>query len=79
MGKNILRKSYLVTIEVDKHEAKELKNGKGDWDAYPNWDINYLGDEESFISLVMDEVRKYSQYSGISIDVKQVEQQELKG
>lgn len=61
------KKTFEVTVEVDRDEAREIKGGKPDWDAYPNWDINYLGDEEQFIKTLIHELKQYNQYSGITV------------
>lgn len=68
---NRLEKTFVVTITVDKNLAREMKMGQQDWGAYPNWDINYLGDEERFIATIMEELEDHSNYSGIYIDIKE--------
>lgn len=67
---NTITKTFTVTITVDKDQAMEIKNGKGDWDAYPNWDINYLGDEGEFIDGLIRELQGYGKYSGITVEVR---------
>lgn len=70
---NKLEKQYLVTITVDKQLAREMKNGQRDWEAYPNWDINYFGEEQRFISTILEELKDHSQYAGIYIDYREVQ------
>ena len=62
-----MTKTFEVTKEVDLEEAREMKGGKCDFDAYPNWDINYLGEEERFLSSLMKELESHNQYSGITV------------
>ena len=69
-----ITKKYTVEISVDPKKARGWKNGMMDWDAYPNWNINYEGEEESFIEMLIEDLQKHNQYSGITIEVE-----ELKG
>lgn len=58
-----------VVISIDPEEAREMKAGGMDWDAYPNWDANYGDDPEDFIDSIIDELESYNQYSGIDVHV----------
>ncbi len=58
-----IKQIFLVTIEIDTEKAKPFPNGFKDpatnngnngmnWNTYPNWEINYQGQERSFIEMV---------------------------
>lgn len=47
-----LTKKFEVTITIDTEKANTNSNKFGDaydWNAYPNWEINYSGEEHRFI------------------------------
>ena len=66
-----LEKTFTVKISIDKKQARERKMGQFDFDAYPNWDINYLGDEERFIGSILGDLAHYGSYTGISVDIQE--------
>ena len=76
----IIRKTYLVTIEIDTEKAKPFPEGfkdpssnNGDdgmnWNTYPNWELNYQGCESDFIERVWSEFRSSFKYDGLSCQV----------
>jgi hypothetical protein len=71
---------FLVEITIDHHAAQNFPDGVknpletgGDNGfnphSYPNWDFNYRGAERDFIKGIKAELKKYSEYSGITVSL----------
>lgn len=77
-----IRRTYLVTIEIDTRMARNFPDGVCDPEtgssngfnenSYPNWDINYLGDELAFIESNWEEFNSRFRYDGLHCNVAQV-------
>lgn len=77
-----IRQTYVVTIEIDTIEAMNFPEGFSDPESgiangfnensYPNWDINYVGDEVAFIESNWEEFKNRYRYAGLHCNVAQV-------
>jgi len=74
--KNI-EKRFVVTIKIDPWKARGWKDDVYDWDAYPNWEYSYQGDEQEFVKVLIRELKKHNQYSGITIKVEELKGEEV--
>lgn len=80
---SIIRRSFLVRIEIDTEEARNFPDGVLDpkasfesngynLNSYPNWDLNYREKEEDFIELSWHDFTKCFDYDGLRCSVTQV-------
>lgn len=80
---SIIRRTFLVLIEIDTEKARNFPDGVLDPTAsygsngynlhsYPNWDLNYHEKEEDFIELSWHDFTKYFDYDGLRCNVTQV-------
>ncbi len=79
----IICETFLVTIEIDTEKAKPFPNGfkdpafnNGDnglnWDTYPNWELNYQGQEMDFIESVWADFQELFKYDGLKCTISRV-------
>jgi hypothetical protein len=64
----IIRRKFLIHIKIDTEPANinHDKWGKTyDCEGYPNWGINYAGNENSFIEGNFAEFKKYFKFKGL--------------
>jgi hypothetical protein len=62
-----------ITIDTEKANINSGKFGKNyDWNAYPNWEINYAGEEENFIESCVSEFRKNFKFTGLKCRIKEL-------
>ena len=77
-----IRRTYLVTIEIDTKKARNFLDGFCDpqsgnsngfnVNSYPNWDINYLGNELAFIENNWEEFGRRFRFDGLHCHIAQV-------
>lgn len=68
-----INRKYILDIEIDCEHAKTMRGNELDWDSYPNWDINYGGNEGAFIDRLISDLKSHNKYSGISVRAKKIE------
>lgn len=69
----IIKKQFLVTLEVDTEKTKGWKNNKYDWATYPNWDINY-GHKTGPLQFIKSCWREFKQtwrYKGLKCNIEE--------
>lgn len=70
-----ITKKFEITITIDTEKANNNAGKFGDeydWNTYPNWEINYAGDEESFISSCISELRRNFKFTGMKCKIKEL-------
>jgi hypothetical protein len=70
-----ITKKFEITITVDTEKANTNSDKYGenyDWNAYPNWEINYAGEEENFIKSCIGEFRKNFKFTGLKCQIKEL-------
>ena len=70
----IIRKFEVkITIDTEKANINSGKFGTNyDWKAYPNWEINYAGEEERFIKSCISEFRRNFKFTGLNCKIKEL-------
>jgi len=62
-----------VSIDTQKANINADKGGESyDWDAYPNWEFNYAGEEAMFIENCLQEFSKNFSYTGLSSKIREI-------
>ena len=72
-----ITKKFEVTITIDTEKANGNSNkyeDSYDWDAYPNWEINYSGEEHRFIKSCISEFRNNFKFTGLSCKIKELKE-----
>lgn len=70
-----ITKKFEVTITIDTEKANTNANKWGktyDWNGYPNWEINYAGEEQLFIKSCISEFRNNFKFTGLSCKIKEL-------
>lgn len=71
-----ITKKFEVTITIDTEKAN-INSGKFgenyDWNAYPNWEINYSGEEHRFIESCISDFRRIFKLTGLCCKIKELE------
>lgn len=70
----IIRKFEIwVTIDTEKANINTDKWGdKYDRNAYPNWEINYAGEENRFVQSCLHEFRKNFRFTGLRCRIREI-------
>lgn len=62
-----------ITIDTEKANINSDKFGETyDWDAYPNWEINYAGEEHRFIKSCIKEFRDNFKFTGMKCKIREL-------
>lgn len=82
----LIRQTFLVTLTIDTFKAQNFPYGFRDpkiygdsgynWDSYPNWDLNYLGNEVVFIEMMWNDFQQSFRYDGLQCLVDRVRNDE---
>ena len=79
----IIRETYLVLLEINLEKVRNFPKGFQDpetnfgfngfnEDTYPNWDLNYLGCETEFITVMWREFEKSFKYDGLHCQITRI-------
>ena len=70
----IIRKLEItITIDTEKANTNSDKWGETyDWNGYPNWEINYAGQEHRFIKSRIKELKDNFAFTGMSCKIKEL-------
>lgn len=70
-----ITKTFEITIIIDTEKAN-INSGKFgefyDRRAYPNWEINYAGEENRFIKSLIQEFKNNIKFTGVLCKIKEV-------
>lgn len=72
-----ITKKFEITITIDTEKANTNADKWGenyDWNGYPNWEINYAGEEERFIKSCIQDFRSNFKYTGLSCKIKEIKE-----
>lgn len=70
-----ITKKFEITITIDTEKADTNANKYGetyDWNAYPNWGINYAGEENRFIRSCIKELKDNFKFTGMRCKTKEL-------
>ncbi len=70
-----ITKKFEITITIDTEKANTNADKWGetyDWNGYPNWEINYAGEEHRFIKGCIKELRDNFNFTGLSCKIKEL-------
>ncbi len=63
----------IITIDTEKANTNSDKFGETyDWNAYPNWGINYAGEETLFIKSCIKELKNNFKFTGMNCKIKEL-------
>lgn len=85
-----IKKTFLVTIEIDTEKAKPFPEGfkdpatnNGDngmnWNTYPNWELNHQGHEETFVDMLWADFNTSFKYDGLECRIFAVGSEQYSG
>lgn len=70
---NKITRTFTVTFTIHPEKARERgPDGTINFDSYPNWDVNYVGEEDVFITSTVRELLGMNKYSGMSVKVRDI-------